>query len=152
MFVRVVLFVCSFGCALTRERCCEHSHQVWLLTCLFWVGLRIVYARAVICGCRSAGQCVGVLCLSVCFVFLSLFFCWLVVIFLVCARACLVVSVCVRCACASVCVRARAFVCVACLCVCACGWLGGWIVFFCESALRVPPAETRLTVYRRLEI
>ena len=100
---------------------------MWLLTCLFWVGLRIVYARAVICGCRSAGQCVGVLCLSVCFVFLSLFFCWLVVIFLVCARACLVVSVCVRCACASVCVCARAFVCVACLCVCACGWFGALI-------------------------
>ena len=116
---------------------------MWLLTCLFWVGLRIVYARAVICGCRSAGQCVGVLCLSVCFVFLSLFFCWLVVIFLVCARACLVVSVCVRCACASVCVCARVRLSVSRVCVFAhvVGLAGGSFFFvnlLYESPRRKP--------------
>ena len=116
-------------------RSCDNSCRAWLSPCLFWVGLRIVYARAVICGCRSAGQCVGVL---FCFVFVGLFcvceFVFLLVgdyFLFVCARACLVVCMCVRCACASVCVCvcARAFVCVACLCVCACGWLGGLIFF-----------------------
>ena len=68
-------------------------------------------------------------------------------------RVCLRAFACVFCVCVcflfvcGVCV-----VCVVCPCVCACGWLGGLIVFFVGSALRVPPAETRLTVYRRLEI
>ena len=97
-----------------------------------------------------------------------LFASWLVSRSFFCERVCFVVPVCVRCACvfACVCVLRVCFVC-ACvffLCVvCACGlcrvsvclrmWLA-WRVdrFFCESALRVPPAETRLTVYRRLEI
>ena len=77
-----------------------------------------------------------------------------------CVRALVGVCVCV-CACA-VCVVC-AFVCVV-GCVCACVSLSRVFVFapvfFCvrvlfgvvASALRVPPAETRLTVYRRLDI
>ena len=96
-----------------------------------------------------------------------LFASWLVGRSFFCERVCFVVPVCVRCACvfACVCVLRVCFVC-ACvffLCVaCACGlcrvsvclrmWLAWWVDrFFVASALRVPPAETRLTVYRRLE-
>ena len=70
----------------------------------------------------------------------------------VCLRAfaCCVCVLCVRVF--SFCVWRVRLVCVVCPCVCACGWLGGLIVFFVASALRVPPAETRLTVYRRLEM
>ena len=111
---------------------------------------------------RTCGDMWLPVCWSMCgrFVFVGLFCVFEFVFLLVggyfsCLCACVSCCVCVRsvCVCVRVCVCARAFVCVACLCVCACGWLGGWIVFFfCESALRVPPAETRLTVYRRLQI
>ena len=71
----------------------------------------------------------------------------------VCVCVCVRLRVCFVCACVFfLCVVCVCVVCVVCPCVCACGWLGGLIVFFCGSALRVPPAETRLTVYRRLEI
>ena len=81
-------------------------------------------------------------------------------------------SVCIRCGRAFVCVRVCA-VCVVCacvcrgLCVCVCVRVRLCRVFLClrlclfvrvllgvfvASALRAPPAETRLTVYRRLEI
>ena len=50
-----------------------------------------------------------------------------------------------------VCVRVRLSVSRVCVFAHVVGLAGGSF-FFCESALRVPPAETRLTVYRRLEI
>ena len=76
---RAVLLVRLFGCALARERCCDNSCRAWLSPCLFWVGLRIVYARAVICGDRFAGKFVGVLCCAVCrFLFVGVFVCLMV--------------------------------------------------------------------------